>query len=54
MSQDWQGLPYNSLNPLIALLFPRSHADTTVEDSEDALSRRIRSMCGGNGPPRTT
>jgi len=54
MSQDWQGLPFNLLNPFIVLLFPGSHADSMVEESEVALSRRICSICGRNGPPRTT
>lgn len=52
-SQDWQGLPLSMLRPFMVLLFPPSDADTTGEDIDNALSRRKRSICGGNGPPST-
>lgn len=54
MSQDLKGLPSSKLNPLILLPLPASEADTTGEDIDAALSRRISSMCGRNGPPKTT
>lgn len=52
MSQDWEGLPSNMLTPFIAVLIPASDADITGEDIDDALSRRMQSMCGRKGPPK--
>lgn len=43
-----------SQKPLKALLFPGSDADTTGEDIEDAFPRRMHSIDGMNGPPRTS
>lgn len=34
-------------------LIPASDVDTTGEHIDNALSRRMRSMCGRNGPPKT-
>lgn len=53
ISQDWQGLSFSKLMPLILLRFPASEADTTGEDIDDALSRRICLICGRNRPPNT-
>lgn len=53
ISQHWQGMSSTMLMPLISMRFFASKAETTGEDMEDALSRRMRSMCGRNGPPRT-
>lgn len=52
MSQDWQGLSLK-LSPFTVALIPPSVADTTSEHTDDALSRRMCSMCGRNGPPKT-
>lgn len=53
ISQDWKGFPLDLLTPFTALLFPGPDADTTGEHIEDALSRKMCSICGRNGPPST-
>lgn len=54
ISQDWKGLPLSMLTPFILLLFPASDANTTGELIKKALSRRMCSIRGRKGPPRTT
>lgn len=40
--------------PLIKELDPILDANKTDDDNEAALERRISSICGRNGPPKTT
>lgn len=54
ISHDWKGFPLHLLTYFTALLFPGPKADTTGEHIKDALSRKMRSICGRNGPPSTT
>lgn len=54
ISHNWQRMPLTSQKPLRTLLFPGSDADTTGEDIQDAFPRRMHSIGGMNGPPRTS
>lgn len=46
ISDTWKGIPETLVIPLITLVFPGSDAEITGEQHEDALLRRMSSMCG--------
>lgn len=54
ISHNWWGISHALEKPLRTLLFPGSDADITGEHRDNALSRMILSICGRNGPPRTS
>lgn len=55
ISHDWQSpIPFLLMMPLIEELDPILDASITDDDIDAALERRMPSICGRNGPPKTT